>query len=285
MEDANGRIHVLSIDNLDGEAKTVIYNNADYKEAYFVNAQLKDDAVVRYRQDAGASVNATLSAPPIRRPQRTLGGLNCRMALIADSSFAAQFGDQTQKQMVSILNDVSAIMSTTFNINLLASVIAIDKNDKLGFGNNGLANTGVISELLQEASTVLDKQEDRMKNICLTHVFTARTMGTTLGVAFVAKPDPNTLGGICSGSSAVGVSTIKSATGDDIPYSARVTTVAHEIGHGFGSNHDVDPSCFNSIMAADVRLGGPPVKQFSRCSIQSIRAVLDAKPNCLVPSQ
>ncbi|KAI4478259.1 hypothetical protein M0802_014560, partial [Mischocyttarus mexicanus] len=150
------------------------------------------------------------------------------------------------------------------------------------------------------------------EDFCLAYVFTYRDFtGGTLGLAWVASAS-GASGGICEKyktyTETVGgmyQSTKRSLNTGIITfvnYNSRVPpkvsqlTLAHEIGHNFGSPHDYPPECRpgglhgNYIMFASATSGDRPNNsKFSRCSIGNISNVLDAiddkkKKNCFSAS-
>lgn len=150
------------------------------------------------------------------------------------------------------------------------------------------------------------------EDFCLAYVFTYRDFtGGTLGLAWVASAS-GASGGICEKfktyTETVGglyQSTKRSLNTGIITfvnYNSRVPpkvsqlTLAHEIGHNFGSPHDYPPECRpgglngNFIMFASATSGDRPNNsRFSSCSIGNISNVLDAiedskKRNCFTAS-
>lgn len=148
---------------------------------------------------------------------------------------------------------------------------------------------------------------------CLAYVFTYRDFtGGTLGLAWVASAS-GASGGICEKyktyTETVGglyQSTKRSLNTGIITfvnYNSRVPpkvsqlTLAHEIGHNFGSPHDYPSECRpgglagNYIMFASATSGDRPNNsKFSNCSIRNISNVLDAieeskKRNCFKVSE
>lgn len=150
------------------------------------------------------------------------------------------------------------------------------------------------------------------EDFCLAYVFTYRDFtGGTLGLAWVASAS-GASGGICEKyktyTETIGgmyQSTKRSLNTGIITfvnYNSRVPpkvsqlTLAHEIGHNFGSPHDYPPECRpgghsgNFIMFASATSGDRPNNsKFSSCSIGNISNVLDAiedkkKKNCFTAS-
>nr|CAD7430532.1 unnamed protein product [Timema monikensis] len=151
------------------------------------------------------------------------------------------------------------------------------------------------------------------EDFCLAYVFTYRDFtGGTLGLAWVASAS-GASGGICEKyktyTETVGgmyQSTKRSLNTGIITfvnYNSRVPpkvsqlTLAHEIGHNFGSPHDYPPECRpggpngNFIMFASATSGDRPNNsKFSSCSVGNISNVLDAivdtkKRNCFTASE
>ncbi|CAG9823304.1 unnamed protein product, partial [Phaedon cochleariae] len=150
-------------------------------------------------------------------------------------------------------------------------------------------------------------------DFCLAYVFTYRDFtGGTLGLAWVASAS-GASGGICERhktyTETIGgmyQSTQRSLNTGIITfvnYNSRVPpkvsqlTLAHEIGHNFGSPHDYPPECRpggpngNYIMFASATSGDRPNNsRFSACSVGNISTVLDAlesskKRNCFTASE
>ncbi|XP_041970782.1 disintegrin and metalloproteinase domain-containing protein 10 [Aricia agestis] len=147
------------------------------------------------------------------------------------------------------------------------------------------------------------------EDFCLAYVFTYRDFtGGTLGLAWVASAS-GASGGICEKyktytetTGGMYQSTKRSLNTGIITfvnYNSRVPpkvsqlTLAHEIGHNFGSPHDYPTTCRpggqqgNYIMFASATSGDRPNNsRFSNCSVGNISAVLDAvrdgrKRDCL----
>ncbi|XP_076059837.1 zinc-dependent metalloprotease kuz isoform X2 [Oratosquilla oratoria] len=149
-------------------------------------------------------------------------------------------------------------------------------------------------------------------DFCLAYVFTFRDFtGGTLGLAWVASPS-GASGGICEKyktytenmggfrhsekrSLNTGIITFLNYN-SRVPPKVSQLTLAHEIGHNFGSPHDFPEECKpggvtgNFIMFSSATSGDRPNNsKFSPCSIRNITLVLDAvsegrRKNCFTES-
>ncbi|KAL9986011.1 hypothetical protein ACROYT_G000064 [Oculina patagonica] len=137
---------------------------------------------------------------------------------------------------------------------------------------------------------------------CLSLLFTYRDFSDgALGLAWVAEPDENTPGGICSKRVILEESdeelNFNTAVvtflnfGARLPRKASVITVVHEFGHSFGSEHDPDTTecspggqAGNFVMYSRASDGHEPNNfLFSPCSKRKISPIISMKgPQCFI---
>eukprot|EP00834_Sanchytrium_tribonematis_P002173 NODE_62_length_26495_cov_0.832853.p5 type:complete len:481 gc:universal NODE_62_length_26495_cov_0.832853:15237-16679(+) len=213
--------------------------------------------------------------------KRSGASKSCRMSLLADSSFQKQMGSDTRSKMIEALKAADEIYAAQFGINLEPADVKLLSENFLV--NAAQSITGVLNTLKNEQSVKAYGTDP--SQYCLVHLFTAKNFGTTTGLAYAAKTEMNTIGGICSGSEAlnVGVSTTQLGSQDTLGSFAWHATVAHEIGHGFGASHDELRGCGGQgkLMQAVVNADINAIPGFSTCSITDIRAKL-VQVNCFV---
>ncbi|XP_026468795.1 disintegrin and metalloproteinase domain-containing protein 10-like, partial [Ctenocephalides felis] len=240
-----------------------------------------------------------------------------------DYSKKAEVDEKTREEILSLIaHHVTAVnyiyRDTKFdgriehrNIKFEVQRIKIDDDSACGYPFAGEPNQFCMENI--DVSNFLNLHSlGNHEDFCLAYVFTYRDFtGGTLGLAWVASAS-GASGGICEKyktyTETVGgmyQSTKRSLNTGIITfvnYNSRVPpkvsqlTLAHEIGHNFGSPHDYPPECRpggangNYIMFASATSGDRPNNsKFSTCSVGNISNVLDAiednkKRNCFKAS-
>jgi len=129
---------------------------------------------------------------------------------------------------------------------------------------------------------------DDYSNYCLSYTFTGRDFATgTLGLAWVAS-NSGSVGGVCENPASIqgvtkslntGIVTINNYN-TRVPEIVTLLTLAHEVGHSFGSAHDPEGACSpggtngNYIMYSRATTGFlPNNKLFSSCSLAQMGTV------------
>lgn len=131
-------------------------------------------------------------------------------------------------------------------------------------------------------------------NFCLAYLFTYRDFDDgVLGLAFVGSTSSSTAGGICEKHTTFSGGVSKSLNtgvvsfinyGQDVPTTVSRITFAHEMGHNFGSSHDMSTACApggsqgNYIMYFRATSGSDPNNErFSPCSRDIMGSVIAVK--------
>lgn len=168
------------------------------------------------------------------------------VALVADTEYADDYGDDTQQQMLSIMNNVDGIFSEQVNVHL--SIVSSEV----------LTNNGSLTTLQPEPLVFAfrDYVFNEIGNPGVTHLFTGKNLqDNVLGIAFVSE--------LCT-SYGVGLSQNFG--------SSTFFVVAHELGHIFGAPHDNQDGSVCASTSSNF-LMNPSINnqdQFSACSLAQI---------------
>ncbi|KND02702.1 uncharacterized protein SPPG_01785 [Spizellomyces punctatus DAOM BR117] len=199
-------------------------------------------------------------------------GRDCPVAVVADITFSKMFGNDSERTILSLFNDVDSIYLEEFNVGTpirleqgpgdieLAylpachSYLYVVRNvdDPSGFGKPATSASDLLSQL---QVAVLNKRLPSFNGACLVHLMTFQDFNPTLGLAYVSHAakrfnvactkDPHRSEGKDMRGEYVQVVAITPAFPPRymeaclwLEYSTAVVTLAHELGHGMGSFHD-----------------------------------------------
>eukprot|EP00041_Stephanoeca_diplocostata_P000867 m.17478 g.17478 ORF g.17478 m.17478 type:complete len:898 (+) comp11236_c0_seq2:234-2927(+) len=244
-------------------------NHMDYlrhrRSALFDSTSIHHDRVERSTDDCRSQNSGTG------------GKCDCPLTLVADASFMnADFlegqGDASiaAQYMVNMAIQADAIYRKTYfsgtkGYGIAIGSVSIDEGSTL----NG--NIGSAESMLAAFSNSRD-----WSDTCLGHLFTNRDFSGTLGLAYI--------GTLCMTAVNTG---FHSSYG--MPYVVQLLTLTHEVGHNFGSEHDLTSACApgdanggNYIMYPSASNGIYANNLlFSTCSRNQISSVLSSSGDCL----
>lgn len=192
------------------------------------------------------------------------GNCDCTLSLIADKSFLeSEFAESSptiaMQYMVNMAINSNAIYRNTVfegvikGLGIAVAMVAIDESSRI---NNDLPEP---TDLLAAFSSI-----HSTTSFCQAHLFTHRNYQGTLGLAYI--------GTLCSSDNTGFHSSYGVAT------TVQMLTFTHELGHGWGSNHDTTSDCApgnnyggNYIMYPSATDGTRPNNvKFSNCSAAEI---------------
>ncbi|XP_022669722.1 disintegrin and metalloproteinase domain-containing protein 10-like isoform X3 [Varroa destructor] len=287
-------------------------------EMQIVETVEQEDDMLRYRQvslDSTGTHGSSLSGYGIRSVQRTMwvstergsGGKSgvvvdprkttCMLYLQADHLFFERMGTREAciEAMTRHVHKVNSIYKGTDfdqdgradNISFLIKRVKVHTKASLHSADYRYPDNYGVEKFLELFS------EEDYDAFCLAYMFTYRDFeGGTLGLAWTG--DLKNAGGVCEKnghyrgslkSLNTGIVTLLNY-GKHVPPIVSHVTLAHEIGHSFGSPHDPkdDAICTpggeagNYIMFAHATSGDKAHNnRFSPCSLRAINAVLNAK--------
>uniref|UniRef100_A0A183BHX7 ADAM10 endopeptidase n=1 Tax=Globodera pallida TaxID=36090 RepID=A0A183BHX7_GLOPA len=211
----------------------------------------------------------------------------------------------TREEIVSLLyNHIKAVNSIYENTDFhginginfaIQRTTVIYTPDTCGGDKAGIVGNPFCEENVDVSHYLNSNSQKDHSAFCLAYSLTYRDfLGGTLGLAWVASPSQSTAGGICqrfqryneqqrggvNRSLNTGIITLVNY-GNRVPPRVSQLTLAHEIGHNFGSPHDFPVECQpglpdgNFIMFASATSGDKPNNsKFSKCSVANISEVL-----------
>lgn len=213
---------------------------------------------------------------------------------------------RTREEIVNIINshlqalnsiykntDFNGINGINFSVQRI-SIFSPESCQKNISNRKKIEKNPYCDELIDVSNFLNLNSKMNHSDFCLAYVLTYRDfIGGTLGLAWVATPNQNSAGGIChqfskcADASSFVYRSLNTGIITLINYGSRILprvsqlTLAHEIGHNFGSPHDYPVDCQpglpdgNFIMFSSATSGDKKNNaKFSRCSIANISLVL-----------
>ena len=232
----------------------------------------------------------------------------CSLKLVADYRFYKEMGGSSTKgtvnYLISLIDRVHKMFEDTewsdgtdgfSGMGFSIKKILVHKSPTHVYPGGLHYNMAKSDWDVRQLLEVFSRQADHT-DYCLAHLFTdTKFEGGILGLAYVGTPRTGGVGGICSPTYFKNGYTLYLNSGLSSSrnhYGQRVITreadlvTAHEFGHNWGSEHDPDiaecsPSASQggSYLMYTYSVSGYDVnnKQFSPCSLKSIRKVLLSK--------
>lgn len=191
---------------------------------------------------------------------------DCKMidiALVSDFSPAAKLGgaQQSEDEMVNRINISDGLYRNALNYAFsIKEVMSFPDEGDPQWNNGNVGDNGGTTPLNEFGDW---KQSSEIAQRGLAHLFVARTEGGVVGLAWI--------GSTCSGRNATGVSNYLGSG------SSSTIVAAHEIGHNFGSQHDLLELQY--IMAPAVN---KDATEFSSWSQSMMRSHVESV-SCFVP--
>ncbi len=260
----DGRLHATVV--IDGAAWTI-----EPLDGLAPGAQVMADSYAIYRdQDAlpadkgcgGAIANpgAQQAGEPAAEGG-VAGGTGAEIVEIAcetDVEYWIKNGsseDATVTDIETIINSVSAIYETQVDLSYEVTTIVVRTG---AVGSDPYTTSGCVGLLGQLRSTWGSAPENSIRRD-VTHMFTGRNLSDCLGIAYV--------GVLCQGASGFGYGIVESRA-PGLPFTHRVATSAHELGHNFNALHCSGGSC--RIMCSFIGQCSGIVTSFGTSSVNSI---------------